>query len=231
MKQQKLTVRRRNGIGRGHSRRIRAGGEVPAVIYGKHSEPQALAVNERVLGQLLKDIAGSAAVLEIEAEGSEPRLSIIKEVQRNPTNDRILHIDLNEVSADEEMDVTVIVRTKGDSFGVLNEAGVLDISSHELDIRCLPKDLPEFIEVDVTDLHVGQTIHVRELVPIDGVTFIDDGDRPVISCVMGIVEEEVVPEEEIEGEEGEGVEGEEGAEEESSESSEGEAKEAKGKET
>ncbi len=226
MKQQKLTVRPRIGIGRGHSRRIRAGGEVPAVIYGKHSEPQALAVNERALGQLLKEIAGSAAVLEIDAEGSKPRLSIIKEVQRNPMNDRIIHLDLNEVSADEEMAVIVIVHTKGDSFGVLNEAGVIDVSSHDLNIRCLPKDLPEFIEIDVTDLHVGQTIHVRELMPIDGVTFADDGDRPVISCVMGIVEEEEVPETELEGEEGEGVEGEEG---EASEASEGEAEEGKGK--
>ena len=208
MKQQKLTVRPRNGIGRGHSRRIRAGGEIPAVIYGKHSEPQALAVNERMLGQLLKDIGGSAAVLEIDSEGSQPRLSIIKEVQRNPVNDRILHLDLNEVSADEEIEVDVTVHMTGHSFGVLNEAGALDVSSHDLAVRCLPGNLPEFIQVDVTDLHVGQTIHVRDLKPIEGVTFIDDEDLPVISCVMAIVEEEVVPETEAV----EGVEGAEGAE-------------------
>jgi large subunit ribosomal protein L25 len=210
MKQQKLTVRPRIGIGRGHSRRIRAGGEVPAVIYGKHSAPQALAVNERVLGQLLKEIAGSAAVLEIDAEGSKPRLTIIKEVQRNPMTDRILHLDLNEVSADEEMELDVTVHMTGHSFGVLNEAGVLDAASHDLTIRCLPGNLPEFILVDVTNLHVGQTIHVRDLKPIEGVTFVDDGDLPVISCVMGIVEEEVVPEVEAEGEGVEGVEGAEG---------------------
>jgi large subunit ribosomal protein L25 len=148
MKQQKLTVRLRNGIGRGHSRRIRAGGEVPAVIYGKHSEPQALAVNERALGQLLKDIAGSAAVLEIDAEGSKSRLSVIKEVQRNPITDRILHLDLNEVSANEEIEVSVTVHTEGESYGVHNEAGVIDVASHDLTIRCLPRHLPEFIEVD-----------------------------------------------------------------------------------
>lgn len=219
MKQQKLTVRPRIGIGRGHSRRIRAGGEVPAIIYGKHSEPQALAVNERVLGQLLKDIAGSAAVLEIDTEGSESRLSIIKEVQRNPITDRILHLDLNEVSADEEMVVSVTVHAVGESFGVLNEAGVLDVSSHDITIRCLPRHLPEFIEIDVTDLHVGQTIHVRELQPIEGVTFTDDGDRPVVSCVMGTLEEEVAPEAEVE----EGAEGAEGAEGEDAEGAEGEA--------
>ena len=224
MKQQKLTVRPRNGIGRGHSRRIRAGGEVPAVIYGKHSEPQPLAVNERALGQLLKAIAGSAAVLEIDAEGSEPRLSIIKEVQRNPMTDRILHLDLNEVSADEEMVVSVIVHTIGESYGVDHESGVIDVSSHDITIRCLPRNLPEFIEVDITDLHVGQTIHIRELKPIEGVTFTDDEDRPVISCVLGIVEEEVVPEAEEVLEEGA-----EGAEGEASEASEGEAEESKGK--
>jgi len=227
MKQQKLTVRPRNGIGRGHSRRIRAGGEVPAVIYGKHSEPQALAVNEKALGQLLKAIAGSAAVLEIDAEGSKPRLSVIKEVQRNPMTDRILHLDLNEVSADEEMVVSVTVHTIGESHGVQHESGVIDVSSHDITIRCLPRNLPEFIEVDITDLHVGQTIHIRELKPIEGVTFTDDEDRPVISCVLGIVEEEVEPE--VEEVLEEGAEGAEGAEGEDSETSEGEPEEGKGK--
>ena len=209
MKQLSLTVRPRNGIGRGHSRRIRAGGEVPAVVYGRHSEAQALAVSEKALGQLLKDIAGSAAVIEIDAEGSELRLSVIKEVQRNPITDRILHLDLNEVSADEEIEVNVTVHPIGDPFGVQNEQGVLEIASHDVSVRCLPGNLPEFIEVDVTDLHVNQTIHIRELLPIEGVTFTDDGDRPVVSCVMGVVEEEVLPTaEEVveEGEEGDGSE-------------------------
>jgi large subunit ribosomal protein L25 len=209
MKQLNLTVRPRNGIGRGHSRRIRAGGEVPAVMYGRHSEAQALAVSAKALGQLLKDIAGSAAVLEIDSEGSETRLSVIKEVQRNPMTDRILHLDLNEVSADEEMEVSVTVHAIGDAFGVRNEHGVLEVASHDVSVRCLPRNLPEFVDVDVTELHVNQTIHVRELQPIEGVIFTDDGDRPVVSCVLGIVEEEVVPTAE-EGAEVEGVEGSEG---------------------
>jgi len=214
MKQQKLTVRPRIGIGRGHSRRIRAGGEVPAVIYGKRNEPQALAVNSRVLGQLLKSIAGSAAVIEIEAEDSETRLSIIQEVQRNPITDQLLHLDLHEVDANEKMTVNVNVHTRGEAFGVLNEGGVMDLASHDIQIRCLPKDLPEFIEVDVEDLHVGQTLHLRELAAIEGVEFLDDSERPIVSCVhAAVIEEvdEVVEEEDVEGE-GEGEEGEAEAE-------------------
>ncbi len=206
MKQQKLTVRPRIGIGRGHSRRIRAGGEVPAIIYGKRNEPQALAVNERVLGQLLKSIAGSAAVIEIEAEDCETRLSIIQEVQRNPITNQLLHLDLHEVDANEKMTVNVTVRTMGEAFGVLNEGGVMDLASHDIQIRCLPRDLPEFIEVDVEDLHVGQTLHIRELASIEGVEFLDDSERPVISCVHAAVAEEVdevVEEETVEGEGGE----------------------------
>lgn len=219
MKHQKLTVRPRIGVGRGHSRRIRAGGEVPAVIYGKGNEAQALAVNERLLGQLLKRIAGSAAVLEIEEENVDTRLSIIQEVQRNPITNQILHLDLHEVDANEKMDVTVNVHAVGTAFGVLNEGGVMDLSSHEVRIRCLPKDLPEFIEVDVEDLHLNQTLHVRELAAIEGVEFLDDGDRPIVSCVHAAAAEEVV--EEVEDEDAEAVEGEEGE----GEATEGEEKE------
>jgi large subunit ribosomal protein L25 len=197
MKQQKLTVRPRLGIGRGHSRRIRAGGEVPAVIYGKHNAPQALAVDGKVLGQLLKSIGSSSAVLEIEAEGVDPRLSVIAEVQRNPLTNQILHLDLHEVDANETMDVNVTVHTTGTAEGVKNENGVVELVSHELLIRCLPRNLPEFITVDVTEMHVDDTLHISDLKPINGVEFLDDPDQPVVSCGRA-VEEVVEPEPEVE---------------------------------
>ncbi|MEZ5275587.1 MAG: 50S ribosomal protein L25 [Opitutaceae bacterium] len=193
MKQQKLTVRARKGIGRGHSRRIRAGGEVPAVIYGKHNAPQALAVNQRLLAKLLKDIGSSAAVLEIEEEGGKPRLSVISEVQRDPITDQILHLDLHEVDASETMDVSVTVHTTGTAFGVKNEGGVIELVAHDVLIRCLPANLPEFVVVDVTDMHVDDTIHISDLKPIDGVEFLDDPTQPVVSCGKAVAEEVAVP--------------------------------------
>jgi large subunit ribosomal protein L25 len=148
-------------------------------------------------------------------------LSVIQEVQRNPISNQILHLDLYEVSADETMDVSVNVHAIGSAYGVRNEGGVTEIVSHELHIRCLPGNLPEYIEVDVTDMHVNETLHVSELAPIEGVEFLDDPDQPVITCVhAAVAEEEPEKVEEAEGavaevaEEG-AVESEEGEKEES----------------
>jgi len=90
----------------------------------------------------------------------------------------------HEVKADEKMEINVPVHMSGESTGVKNEAGVLEVASHTLRIRCLPKDLPAFIDVDVTELHVGQTIHISELKPIAGVVFLGDKGQPVVSCVQ-----------------------------------------------
>ena len=102
--------------------------------------------------------------------------------------DRYLHVDLHEVKADEKMEINVPVHMSGESFGVKNEGGVLEVASHTIRIRCLPKDLPAFIDVDVTELHVGQTIHFGELKPVAGVVFLGDKSQPVVSCVQPVEE-------------------------------------------
>jgi large subunit ribosomal protein L25 len=102
--------------------------------------------------------------------------------------DRYLHVDLHEVKADETFEIRVKVRLSGESFGVKNQSGVLEATNSGLRIRCTPKDLPAFIEVDVTELKVGETIHVGELKKIPGVKFLDDGNQPVVSCVEPVAE-------------------------------------------
>jgi large subunit ribosomal protein L25 len=183
MKQFKLTVQPREGAGRGVSRRLRASGKIPAVIYGKLNEPRSLAVDGPEFTRLVKQIAGTAAIIEIEQGSEAPRLSVIQEVQRDPMTDKVLHIDLHEISATEKMSLDINVHLVGESYGVKNESGTLDIVSHQVTIRCLPQDLPEFIEVDVTELRLGQTIHIKELKALPGVEFLDDADQPVVSCV------------------------------------------------
>ena len=137
--------------------------------------------------RLLKAIGDNAALIELKGT-KEQALSILQEVQRDPMTDRYLHVDLHEVKADEKMEINVPVHTSGESTGVKNEAGVLEATSHTLRIRCLPKDLPAFIDVDVTELHVGQTIHIRELKPVPGVVFLGDKNQPVVSCVQPVEE-------------------------------------------
>jgi len=97
-------------------------------------------------------------------------------------------VDLHEVKPDEKFEIRVPVRVTGESFGVKNQSGVLEIATHMLRIRCLPTDLPEIIEVDVTPLNVGQTIKVGELKPVPGVVFLDDKGQPVVSCVEPVAE-------------------------------------------
>lgn len=193
MKQFSLKVSSRAGVGRGASRRVRQAGGIPAVIYGTVNPPQTLALDTPEFSRLLKGIAGSAAIIEIKETEADKRLSIIKEIQRDAMTDRILHVDLQEVSADVEMELDVRVHTVGDCYGVRVENGILEVVSHEVRIRCLPKDLPAFIEVDITELKVDTSIHVSQLPVIAGVKYIDDPHRSVVACVQPLVEAEATP--------------------------------------
>ncbi len=193
MKLLKLPVHPRDKSGRGPSRRLRASGQIPAVVYGK-SGVRHLIVKEPEFRMLMRAVAGTAALVEISDPSGAATLSLLQEVQRDARTDHFTHIDLREVSANEPMRAGVPVRVMGESIGVKLESGVIEISRHELFVRCLPKDLPDLIIVDVTELHAGHSIHVRDLKAIPGVTFADRADEVVVACVVPTVEEEPVAE-------------------------------------
>ncbi len=195
MKQIKLTVQARDQFGRGPNRRLRASGRVPAVIYGKHHEPASLSVDGPEIKRLLKALSGTTALIELSQDNSEPRLSVVQEIQRNPITDEVIHIDFHEVSAKEEMHTHVALHVIGEAFGTRNQNGLLEIISHQVDIQCLPKDLPEFIEIDVTELKVGESIHVGDLKKLDGVKYLADEDQVVIACTEQRVDTAVTVEE------------------------------------
>lgn len=197
MKQFSLNVAPRAGSGRGASRRDRQSGRVPAIVYGKIHEPKSVTVDAPELTRLLKGIAGSAAIIELKETGAEPRLSIIQEIQRDAMTDRILHVDLHEVGANEELEVEVTVHPIGDCVGVRVDNGILETVSHRIRIRCLPKDLPAFIEVDVTELHVNESIHLSQLPVIKGVKYIGDPNQPIVACVEPVIEAEPTPTAEV----------------------------------
>jgi large subunit ribosomal protein L25 len=190
MKQQlTLTVTPRAQTGRSSSRRMRKANLVPAILYGKHTAPETLAIDGPEFTRLIKAIAGSAALVELERKDKpEKALSFLQEIQRDPITDKYLHVDFREVKADEKFEIRVKLHLAGESFGVKNQSGVLETPTYTLRIRCLPKDLPPFIEVDVTALKVGETIHVGEIKPMAGVEFMDDKNQPVVSCVEPVAE-------------------------------------------
>ena len=189
MKKYQLTVTSREGTGRSASRRLRKAEKIPAILYGKHTKPENLAVAVPEFVKLLKEISGRAALIELKRDAGATALSFLQEIQRDPITDRYLHVDLQEVKENEKMTIHVTIHVSGEAYGVKTEGGILETTSHRLRIRCLPKDLPAFIEVNVAELKVGETIHVSELKPIPGVEFLDDKNQTVVLCVEPPAEE------------------------------------------
>jgi len=177
MKTYQLTVTPREGTGRSASRRLRKAEKIPAILYGKHTKAQNLAVNAPEFIKLRKAISGRSALIELKREAGASALAFLQEIQRDPITDKYLHLDLQEVKENEKMIINVAILVVGEAYGVKTEGGILETAAHRLRIRCLPKDLPDFIEVNVTELKVGGAIHVSELSSIAGVEYLDDKNQ------------------------------------------------------
>ena len=188
----KLNVAERAQTGRSASRRLRKANRVPAILYGKHTKPESLSIEGPEFTRLLKTVGDRAVLIELQRGGTGGALSFLQEVQRDPITDKYLHLDLQEVKENEKMIISVNVRVTGEAYGVKTEGGVLDTATKRLRIRTLPKDLPDFIEVNVTDLKMGEAIHVSELKPIAGVEYLDAPGQAVVLCVAPPEEEVVV---------------------------------------
>ncbi len=190
----KLNVKPRESRGRGPAGRMRKEGLIPGVVYGKTSEARPISVDQSEFSRMMKQAAGAASLVQLKEEGSKgSTLSVIQETQVDPITDRILHLDFHEVSSKEKMDTNVTIHFNGEAIGVKNEGGLLDIVLHSVDVRCLPKDLPGFIEIDVSELKIDEAIHIKELPELPGVEYLADEDQVVVSCAAPRVE--VEPEE------------------------------------
>ena len=217
---QKIEVQKRDQAGRGHCRRLRKSGRIPIVFYGK-SRNESYSLSEPDFRMM--DGGSGASLVELTPNEGESSLALIKEVQRDPCTDMVLHIDFIEVTRGQELQTRVPLVIVGESQGVKMEGGIIDAMARDIEVRCRPSLLPSAIELDVTDLCLGDSLHVSSLPEIEGVTYLGDPDLTLASCVgtasgRADAEDE---EEELEGEGGEGdgeeTEGEEGSEEESSE--------------
>ena len=179
----KLTASPRSNTGKGAARSLRRQGRVPAVIYGHNREAEPLEVDAGQLGRLLIAIGSSATMVDVTVDGREPVKALIREIQRNPVRPAdLLHLDLMEVSADEEITVDVPVHLIGIPDGVRNFAGVLDHLAHKLTVSCFPADLPDHIEVDVTSLGIGQQIYVRDI-KLEKVEILAEPNQPICTVV------------------------------------------------
>ena len=183
----------RKRSGKGIARSLRREGKVPAVIYGRGREPEALAVDTTALTRLLTEIAAATTLVDVTVEGRAPVKALIREIQRNPVRPAdIIHLDLYEVHADEKITVEVPLHFTGVPEGVRNFGGVLDQTMHALTIRVLPADIPEHLEVEVTALNIGQSIHVGELA-FPNLEILSDARATVCTVVAPRAEEVVAP--------------------------------------
>ena len=206
-----LVAEARDATGKGVSRRLRAAGRIPAVLYGKGAESKAISIDPSALQRLLQGSgAGMNTLIELSVDGTT-RTVLVKELQRDPVRGRPLHTDFYLVDLDQTVEVSVPIHLVGRPEGV-ELGGILDHPLREIELECLPRAIPESVDVDVSALQVGDSIHVRDLELPEGASVRTDGDLAVASVVAPVVVEEPEPEEPEEGEEVEGAEDAEGDE-------------------
>lgn len=180
----------RSEKGSANVRRLRAQGFIPAVIYGKDIEPLPVKINYKDLQKMGKLSKSVIINLSIENNNSYP--VILKEVQRDILTNKFSTLDFLKVSLTEKMTAKVSVHFIGDSKGV-KEGGILEPLIRELKIQCLPADLPEFIEVDVANLEIGDTLHISDLKLKEGITILDEAEEGLVTVLAPTVEEEKKP--------------------------------------
>lgn len=170
----------RSETGKGRMRRLRRAGSVPAVMYGHGDPSQLLAINAHNFKQLLKAIRGHSPVVELRLDGKTTRC-VIKTIQRNPVNDELLHVDFQKVHADEKITMNVPVLLRGTAAGV-KAGGLLDHLLREVPVRATIDKVPEHFEIDISEMQMGQSVHLSDL-PSEDVEFILPLDSAVVSIL------------------------------------------------
>ncbi|MBN1223389.1 MAG: 50S ribosomal protein L25 [Candidatus Aminicenantes bacterium] len=189
----KVKGEKREVFGKNASRRLRREGKIPAILYGPELINVSLTLDKKDLFQILRSDSGENTIFEVSFD-SQAKDVMLKDVQMNPVTDELLHVDLIVIAMDKEIRVEVPVILVGEAIGVKAEGGFIDLVTRELEIECLPASIPEHIDVDITSLHLHQSIKVGDLVPPQGVSFITEPNI-VIALVHAQLKEEVVVEE------------------------------------
>ena len=193
MKSVQLKAFPRSLVQRGAVKKLRASGRVPATIYGRQAKPQNLEVVYDDFSELLHHSVSENLLVDltVDSDARAKRLALVQEVQHHPLSAKVLHVDLHEVAEDEKVTVSVPVETTGEAAGVKNGGGTLEHVMFKLKVRCLPKDLPEQIVIDVSPLEIGKSVHLGEVVAPAGVQILGEKSRTVVAVSAPRAEEEV----------------------------------------
>jgi large subunit ribosomal protein L25 len=191
----------RDGAGKGVARKLRSAGRLPAILYGHGDETRALSLNAHDVKLLVAAISVENTIIQLDIEGHGTENVLIRDVQMHPYKPEVLHVDFLQVHAGEAIRLQIPVRLRGMAVGVRDSGGVLDHVLYDLEVECLPRNIPEAVEVDVSDLEIGDSIRVGD-VSLPDVKILNDPELPIVAVAhptkRAEEEEEGVP---AEGEE------------------------------
>jgi large subunit ribosomal protein L25 len=186
-----LAAELRPETGKGAARKLRAAGRVPAVIYGHNREPQGLSVNARELNRMLEHIAAGSTVIELALDGASPR-TLIREIQRHPLKRNIIHVDFQELVAGEKVTVSCPLVFVGTPLGVREQGGLAEEVMRQIEISVDPANIPNHIDVDVSNVTIGHPLHVSDLVLPAGAVALEEGTATVFAVAAPRTHEEAV---------------------------------------
>ena len=194
MQMQELTVTQRDGKGKQAAKRLRREGQIPAILYGG-ATPQPIAVDPKAVLKMIHGHEGTTQLLSLKFDGgaTSPRMAIIRDMQFDPVSENLLHVDLQEVAADRAITVRVAVHPVGEAVGVRDTKGILSLVLHELEISCLPTNIPQRIDADVSELAIGDVLTVRDLVAPEGVRILNDPGQAIATVSPPMAEEVAAP--------------------------------------
>jgi len=193
METRALTIRKREGVGKGPARRLRRAGEVPAILYGG-AQPVNIAVVPRDIYRLIHGHEGSTQLLSVSfADTGESRMAIIRDMQYDPVSEDLIHVDLQEVAMDRPIQVSVAVHHVGEAVGVKETFGILEMILREVQVSCLPGNIPPVLDADVSELHIGDVLTVKDLKAPEGVRILNDPNQAVATVAPPAAEEAAAP--------------------------------------
>ncbi len=195
MERMSLAAEKREGRGKGLARNLRRQDMVPGVLY-REGKAQSIKLSKSVITKIINTMSGEQVIVDLEVADGEKKIALLKDYQIDPVRGELLHTDFFEVSLTEAVRVSVHITPTGESIGVKRDSGILQHNLREVEIECLPDKIPDRIEVDISHLEIGQSIHVSDLKFGEGIKLISDTEELVLAIIPPVVEEVAVPAEE-----------------------------------
>jgi len=189
MSQITVEARGRAAANKNANRRLRASGMIPAVVYGPGKEPVPVTVDPARVKEVLVSQSGQNTIFTLNVEGRDPATVMVKDYQLDPVRGNLIHADLLQIAMDQVLELTVEIEIVGEAVGVKVDKGILDIVTREIEVECLPADIPESIKIDVSHLKINEYIRVKDIVVDPKVTILSEPDVVIVTVVPPIKEE------------------------------------------